>query len=394
MLAAIALAAAMLWTPLSRLGTHTLGPWDTVTSGDPFLRPKEPVEVANHALTDPVRQFLPWVELARREFEEGRLPLWNEYNAGGQPLLANYQSALLSPFTLPFYVLPLDLATVLSAWAKLACAAFFTFGLLRSLGFGRWPAAFGAAAYTCIAGHLMLLLHPHPGVTALLPALLWCIERAVRAAEEGQRGALWRRCAVLGLVTGISALAGHPEMLMVSAGVCAAFLAARAIASSERRRVLRALPLLATGALLGALLAAPQIVPFAEYLRLSLALARQRGAPSPSRMDQLPFAMFPALVGSPLSPAPGVVMTPKVNYQDSLAYYAGALPVWLSCLALMLGAARTRFGLLVAGGLLALGIGSNVGGFGETFGHWISFGLVPAGRFYPVLAVGGALASA
>ncbi|HEX2756991.1 MAG TPA: hypothetical protein VHP60_00660, partial [Thermoanaerobaculia bacterium] len=31
------------------------------------------------ALSDPVWQFVPWLQLARREVAAGRLPLWNPY---------------------------------------------------------------------------------------------------------------------------------------------------------------------------------------------------------------------------------------------------------------------------------------------------------------------------
>src|SRR5687767_6587681 len=45
----------------------------------------------------PSLQFYPWREFAMSEFAQGRFPLWNPYNGAGAPLLANYQSALLYP---------------------------------------------------------------------------------------------------------------------------------------------------------------------------------------------------------------------------------------------------------------------------------------------------------
>ena len=58
-------------------------------------RPSLPPPAA--ALSDPVWQFVPWLELARAELRAGRLPLWNPHQEAGQPLLGNAQSALGSP---------------------------------------------------------------------------------------------------------------------------------------------------------------------------------------------------------------------------------------------------------------------------------------------------------
>src|SRR5207302_644302 len=56
---------------------------------------------AVEALTDPVWQFVPWIDLARREIAAGRAPLWNPHQDGGVPLLGNGISALGSPLLWP-----------------------------------------------------------------------------------------------------------------------------------------------------------------------------------------------------------------------------------------------------------------------------------------------------
>ncbi|MCC7451659.1 MAG: hypothetical protein IT324_29900, partial [Anaerolineae bacterium] len=52
----------------------------------------------------PSLQFYPWRDFAMGELAQGRLPLWNPYNGAGAPLLANYQSALLYPPHLLYFV--------------------------------------------------------------------------------------------------------------------------------------------------------------------------------------------------------------------------------------------------------------------------------------------------
>ena len=52
----------------------------------------------------PILQFYPWRELAFSQIIHGQLPLWNPYNGLGTPLLANYQSALVYPFTWVIFI--------------------------------------------------------------------------------------------------------------------------------------------------------------------------------------------------------------------------------------------------------------------------------------------------
>lgn len=47
----------------------------------------------------PELQFYPWRALAFEQVLNGYIPLWNSYNGLGTPLFANYQSALMYPFT-------------------------------------------------------------------------------------------------------------------------------------------------------------------------------------------------------------------------------------------------------------------------------------------------------
>jgi len=54
----------------------------------------------NFLITDPVRQQIPWKNLAIELEKKLNLPLWNPYNFTGTPLLANFQSGVFYPFNL------------------------------------------------------------------------------------------------------------------------------------------------------------------------------------------------------------------------------------------------------------------------------------------------------
>src|SRR3972149_10790597 len=48
------------------------------------------VPFKNFLITDPVRQIIPWKELAIDNLSNLTLPLWNPYEMAGKPLLANF----------------------------------------------------------------------------------------------------------------------------------------------------------------------------------------------------------------------------------------------------------------------------------------------------------------
>ena len=60
----------------------------------------------NGATPDVITQIYPWKNLVIDFWKQGSIPLWNPYSFSGTPLLANYQSAALSPLNLLYLILP------------------------------------------------------------------------------------------------------------------------------------------------------------------------------------------------------------------------------------------------------------------------------------------------
>src|SRR3990167_5685311 len=54
--------------------------------------------VKNNAMPDVHGQIYPWKKFTIDTFRNGQIPLWNPYSFSGNPHLANFQSAVLSPF--------------------------------------------------------------------------------------------------------------------------------------------------------------------------------------------------------------------------------------------------------------------------------------------------------
>lgn len=88
--------------------------------------------VKNNAMPDIATQIYPWKKFTIDTLRMGQIPLWNPYNFSGNPHLANYQSAVLSPFNALFFVF-----SFIDAWSILILlqpllAGIFMYLMLRS----------------------------------------------------------------------------------------------------------------------------------------------------------------------------------------------------------------------------------------------------------------------
>lgn len=248
---------------------------------------------------DAMHQFEPWLQYAADAFaRSGRIPLWKDSNLCGAPLLANAQSALLWPPNL--IAILLGSPAWFLAWmamAKFATAALGACLLARHLGVSALGSFLSGAVFAFGGFQVLNLLHPHSNVSALLPWLLLCADRAALQPSG-------RRVAAVALVAGLQHLGGHPETVFhcqVLASVLVLGRAASVAGGAARALSSRSLLYPLAGLLLGAGLAALQLLPFLEYLRLSDTFRERSGStatpivPRPETL-LIPLALAAALL--------------------------------------------------------------------------------------------------
>jgi len=272
----------------SIFGGKLISSSDLLASQLPWSRSSELAGVAPAGQhSDPVFFFEPWQRYAQRWVSRGVLPQRNPDASLGAPFLANAQSALLSPFTVPYYVLPLRVAAWCSALMKMFVAG--SGAALLALAFGRSgaAAAFAGTIYALCGFVSLWLTYPLSSALVFLPWALLGVERLSARPRSG--------VACVALAFAFAALGGHPECAFHVGALAAAFAAWRVVQArgAERRRI--ALRFLGAG-VLGGLLAAPQILPFVDYMLQSNAFA----ARSDLQFSELRLAHPPAL-GSWLS---------------------------------------------------------------------------------------------
>lgn len=321
----LAAGAASLWFGL---GMHrgillscdnraVMWPWR------PLVPPGEPQAIL---LTDPDLQFVPWLRFARAELTAGRLPLWNPHQDGGVPLLANGQSALASPLVWPVLALGPEHGWNLSLLFRLLLAGAGTLLWLRSLGRSPPAACLGAVMFAVSGPFVAWLGHPHTLTAAAAPLLLFAIERA-RTTGTG------RAHAGVAAATLLVLAGGHLETALMVALLAAA---ATFAPGAPRGRVAG----LVAHAVIGALLAAPMLLPHLEYLLGSAAWQGTGRHPFTLPPQALLRFLFPA--SGPGHPIEGAATVSLVGLGLALP---GLVLLW-----------RRGLGLWIAGALAILAV--------------------------------------
>lgn len=311
----------------------------------------------------PSLQFYPWREYAFSLLRGGQLPLWNPYNGAGAPLFANYQSALLYPFTWMGYVLPLAQSMSMTAVLHLFIAGWGMWRLMGVLGanvVGRGVSAFAFG----MTSYLVARLGTFPVISAAawLPWQLWAAHRLLTTGSP-------RSMAWLALFTALQLLAGHAQTTWYSLGIVGLYalwyIAAHRAPHRAPHRPIRVLRLIGIGAgvLLGAGVAGLQLLSTAELLAQS---QRSGGVDYWTAMN---FSYGPARTLNFLSPlmfgtpADGSYLTQGAYFED--AVYIGLIPL-VAALAAVVYYRRKRaeplantvlfwLGIVVVGFVLALG---------------------------------------
>lgn len=236
------------------------------------------------------RYYAWYVYLASAARGEGSL-LWNPLDACGQPFLAVWRTRCLSPFSLPFYVFDVNTAITLSFLLKLLVAGACAYYVGRKLGLKPGLALSAAVAFE-LSGHMYLWLGwPMSDVLPLLPLLVLSVERlAVGQARYWTVGAV---------VTALMALGGDPETLAVALLFCVLYFLIRVGLQRSSSGPAASLAGFAGLVLMGLLLAAVQIVPYAEFLREAAATGGD-DATTTLRLADLVLAYLPRFLGRSL----------------------------------------------------------------------------------------------
>jgi hypothetical protein len=219
-LSALAVLAAVLfalWGIGGQLvGNSTLTATDEMVSSSPWSDAGlSGPPTHNWLLDDTYTSELPSTILFKQELQKGEGTGWNPYEAGGTNLGNVPNQALLSPLTIPYYLLPTWIAPAYGRLLEIVCAVAGSFLFLRRLRISPAAAVTGGIVFAGSAFMVSWVGFPQTRVAAFIPVLFWTLERLIQ--ERRVRDAALVAVPVASLLLG-----GFPSVTaytMLTAGV-------------------------------------------------------------------------------------------------------------------------------------------------------------------------------
>lgn len=273
------LAILFLW-PVT-LGGQTLIPADNLFAFPPwsaFATQFNTTVPHNELLSDLLLENYAWKKFIVETIRQGQLPLWNPYLFTGVPFLAAGQHSALYPFSILFYLFPLEVAYgwFVAIQLGIAGAAMYAFG--RALNLSRLASLIAALTYEFSGFFLVSLVFPMViSAACWLPLLLLCEEKIIQGKLGEIRGDQEKRkvvgWVVIGaLVLGVSFLAGHIEIAYYNLLVMAFYAAWRIVnhlanqQTNKLRQFIQCAAAPIAFVVLGIALAAVQLIPLYELV--------------------------------------------------------------------------------------------------------------------------------
>ena len=295
--------------------------------------------------------------LVASDWLHGHIPWWNPYEGVGSPLAGEMQSGAFFPLT---FLLVLHQGVLLIQLSVESITGWSTYFLVRRLGVGRTCSTAAGVAFG-LCGTFAWLAHAPIRPVALLPLCLIGVERAIEAAQQHRRGG-WR---LLAVALALSILAGFPETTLID-GLFVALVGDPASGRSGPGGVATGGGQAGRWAVVGAALAAPLIVAFADYLPYGYVGAHTGGLATAS----LPSAGLSQLV-LPYSLGPIFGFFAPAGQPDPIANLWGSVGGFLSA-------------TVIAAGLVGL-VGRRLRVLRCGLGAWILVCLLRTFGFPPVV---------
>ena len=257
LLGAIVVALVGIGPPL--LGIGVFAGTDALTWHSPYLDAGGAgTVVQNKYMPDIYNSMLPAQDLYAQTVAEGDPAHWNPYITAGTPLGATPNYALLSPITLPYYLLPSWLAPAYVKLVEIVVAVLGCALFLRRVGL-RWASGLvGGIIFATSAFMVMWTNWPQTRVAAMIPWVFWAVERIIQRRRPAD-------AVLLAAAVGAMLVGGFPAVTAFTLLTAGAYVVVRILVTSAQWRArLRLLAGVGAAVLGGLALAAVQVLPFAR----------------------------------------------------------------------------------------------------------------------------------
>jgi len=216
--------------------------------------------IKNNAMPDIITQIYPWKNFTIETLKTGQIPLWNPYSFSGTPHLANYQSAVLSPFNLLFFLLPFADAWSLLVLFQPLSAGLFMYLFVRSLKRSQVAGLISSISFM-FCGFIVAWMDyaTLAYAIAFLPLALFCIEKYYELRKI-------RYLILFSISLPVSFLSGHFQISIYFFITVLIYLIYKSITTKNLNASLK----LTVFIFFGFLLSLPQLLPSIEFYLQSL----------------------------------------------------------------------------------------------------------------------------
>lgn len=287
--------------------------------------------VKNGAMPDVIGQIYPWKYFTIQTLKQGELPLWNPYSFSGTNHLANYQSAVLSPLNLLFFVF-----SFIDGWTALILlqpllAGVFMYLFMRRVSVGQFGSLVSSVSFMFCGFLTVWMAYGTLGYAMVfLPLALF----AVRSFFVTTR---IRYVVLVAASVPLSFFSGHFQTSIYFFLFVLAFTVFSLIIAKDIKRGVFVCIFL----VFGLLLSLPQILPSMEAYGQSLrSTLFEKGEAIP--LAYLPTLISPDFLGNP------VTRNDWFGHYAEWNGYAGVLPFMLALYTLRKRTSLTFFFMVTA----------------------------------------------
>jgi hypothetical protein len=330
---------------------QTYLPW---SSDNPNCRSHNPL------ITDPVNQIYPLTHFFHNWFSNGALPLWNNANFCGLPIIPGGLTQYINPlvFCLDTLFNP-TVAHDLLLWLHLFGAGIFMFLYLKQSDIRTYPALIGTVSWM-FSGYVMVWFEFEiiPILAMSLPASLYCIDRWFR-----QKKLFHAVCFIWAIAIGLSSGFAHVviyQFLFIGSYILYRYFQSRENIHPMKKSDLFYLSLaVLTGLCISATFFTAHISLLDSNQRYSFSFAELFAQTGKLPFKYLITLIIPNFFGNPVSMCFTPGGGPYNNYNE-LCIYPGCLSVFLilACLPWLFKKKHAPFYFLAAIATLSMAMGS------------------------------------
>ncbi len=290
--------------PSTYLATN-FGPWNEYVSFSGLVK--------NTATPDVIGQIYPWKKLVIDIWKSGSIPLWNQYSFSGTPLLANYQSAALSPFNFIYFILPFVNAWSIQILFQPLLAGIFTYLFVRSLKLSNVASLVSAISFM-FCGFITTWMAYGTLVYAILylPLALFAIERFYETKK-------WYFTVLLTSSIPLSFFSGHFQTSLYFLLFTTAYILFKFATTRKIEQSLLSVISICTGLLICAPQLLPSIELYAQSVRSQLFM----------KTEVIPWTYFPTLLAPDIFGNP-VTRNAWFGHYAEWNSYIGLIPLILA----------------------------------------------------------------